>query len=327
MVGPVISNPVVYFPADKEPASKENSFICDISLPTTSYITRASGLSSKLKYQDILEYSYCCGLIFIGMRNWEMAFVALEDAVTYPVRDGTCSKIMVEAYKKWILVGLLLRGKAISLPQGTSHIAAKAYHSIAKPYETIATLFESGTAARLKAEVEFGQQIWRVDCNTGLILNVLAAHLPFQIRKLADIYSKISVPEIILQTVSAETGNRLPSAEAAEGLIQSMIREGSLHATLSHPPNEHAILAFVDNVPELSEAEMQRELAATTQRMQALAREIKETDHMLTHDKEYIKYATKQKRLGKTTPGESSVNQSCMDWNPLEDEDLMTGGY
>ena len=70
----------------------------------------------------------------------------------------------------------------------------------------------------------------------------------------------------------------------------------------------------------MTEAQMKRELAASTERMQTLTQEIRQTDRMLTHEKEYIKYAQKQKK-NKNNPQES-VGDVNMDWH-VEDEQLM----
>jgi COP9 signalosome complex subunit 3 len=321
-VVPVLDKFILYFPGSI--SQTKPKFLCDLSLSPTAFITSTSGLAStKFIYQEVLEYFLCSGMVYIGLRNWESALECLENAVTYPAKDGAVSKIMVEAYKKWIIVGLLLEGKQLSLPRSISSGSAKLYHTLAKPYESVAQLFESATASRLKAEVDAGARIWREDFNTGLLLQVLAAYQKFQIRNLANIYSKISIPEVVNQTMSAETGNKLTSARAAETLIKSMIADGTLNATMSNSPNSPAVLTFKSDGPILSETQIQRELAASTERIQALTQEIKQTDRMLTHDKEYIKYAQKQKKNAKNSQADQGIAGAEMDWNSMEDEDIM----
>lgn len=92
-------------------------YVCDITLSPVSYITHQSRLTGKLRYIEILEYFLYSGMVFMGMRNWETALQCLESAVTYPAKEGSVSKVMVDAYKKWILVGLLLEGKLLPLPK------------------------------------------------------------------------------------------------------------------------------------------------------------------------------------------------------------------
>ena len=325
---PVLEKHILYFPGlSHQPKPK---FICDLSLAPTQYVTASSGLTSKLKPVEILEYFYYSGMVYIGLRNWEMALECLENAVTYPAKEGAVSKVMAEAYKKWVLVGLLLEGKPLPLPKTTPGNASKQYHILGKPYDTVAQLFEAASASRLKAEVEAGTRIWQNDCNTGLMLLVLSAYQKFQIKSLANIYSKISIQEIFNQTMSAETGIKLPHVQAAEALVRGMIQDGSLQATMSNSPNFGSILTFIAGRQTLSEAQMQQELAASTHRIQELTKEIKQTDRMLTHDKEYIKFAQKQKKNSKMSSGDQAVSMGgpSMDWSGgIEDEDLMGGLY
>lgn len=299
------------------------AFICEEGLPPVAYITPESKLSTKLKYQDVLEYFLYSGMVYIGMRKWDSALECLENAVTYPARE--VSKIMVEAYKKWVLVGLLLEGKLLHLPRYTSIAASKAFHTLGKPYESVAQIFETGTAARLKSEVEAGQKIWQDDCNTGLIFNILAGYQKFQIRNLAGIYTKITIPEVNHLTTSAETGSRLQSPALAEQLVRDMIAEGSLDATLSNPPGGPAILTFMTSGLKKSEKEIEEELQASRERIQVLAAEIKRTDRMLTYDKEYLKFVQKQKKNAKNGVLDQAIAGPDLDWNALEDEDIMAG--
>jgi COP9 signalosome complex subunit 3 len=300
-----------------------------MSLSPTQFITPASGLTQKFKYNEVLEYFLYSGMVFIGLSNWELALQCLESAVTYPAKEGSASKIMAEAYKKWVLVGLLHKGKLLSLPKSTSSHAAKQYHTLAKPYETLAQIFESGTAARLKAEADQGVSVWRNDCNTGLVLHVLAAYQKFQIRNLANIYSKISIPEIVSQTMSAETGTKLQSPQAGEALVQAMITGSELNATMSSSPGQPSVVTFAVGGPVLTEVDMQRELGAATERIHTLTKEIKQTDRMLTHDKEYIKFVQKQKKNAKQGgSGDQGISGADMEWgDAVEDEDIMGSLY
>ncbi|PQE19487.1 COP9 signalosome complex subunit 3 protein [Rutstroemia sp. NJR-2017a WRK4] len=315
----VLDKHILYLPARE--SISYTKFICDVGLASSSYVTTLSGLTAKLSALEVLEYFFYSGMVYIGLQRWEAAFEMLENAVTYPSRDLGVSLPMVEAYKKWLLVGLLLEGKVVHLPKTTSHHAARVYHTIAKPYEAVASIFETGSASRLKSEIEHGQQIWTEDGNTGLMLCVLSTYQKSQIRNLANVYSKIGVQEVNSLTTSAETGAKLPSAQKAEELIQSMIGESTLHGNMIRDQAGQTVLTFAPFGPQLSEAQIQKELVATTRHIQNLAAQIKTTDRILTHDKRFIESAQKAKKIAKAN-GSADVG---MDWN--EDEDIMTEMY
>ncbi|EDN92309.1 hypothetical protein SS1G_08172 [Sclerotinia sclerotiorum 1980 UF-70] len=302
------------------------SFVAEVaSQQHQSYVTIKSSLTTKLKPLDVLEYFYYSGSIYIGLHKWDAALEMLENAITYPVNEGGVSLVMVEAYKKWLLVGILQYGRVLQLPKTTSAPAAKAYHIIAKPYEAVASIFETGSAARLKSEAEFGRQLWTDDGNFGLMYCVLCAYQKFQIRNLTNVYSKIGAADIMSLTTSAETGVKLTSIKQIEDLIQSMIADGTLPATMIRDQSGHAVLAFSPTGPVLSETQVQIDLVASTRRIQSLAKQIKVTDRVLTHDKRYLDSAQRAKSKAKKVGG---VTMDPMDWNTvIEDEDIMTEMY
>ncbi|KAG0651900.1 COP9 signalosome complex subunit 3 [Hyphodiscus hymeniophilus] len=325
VIAPIVEKPVLYYPGANDQLKPK--YLCDLSLSPAAYITINSGFLSKLKSLDIMEYFYNSGMIMIGLRRWEDALDCLESVITYPAKEGAVSKVMIEAYKKWALVSILAEGKLLTLPKTTSSSAAKSYHVLAKPYEAVAQIFETGTASRLKAECDYSSSLWQKDSNLGLILQILNAYQRFQIRNLGKVYSKISIPELLNLTMSAETGNKLSGPNEMEALIRNMIQDGSLMATLSNPPGQPAVLAFDNKGPILTEAQMKAEFAAAAARISRVTQNIKQTDHMLTHEKEYIAHMKKQKAsMSKFGTHDQGIGGE-MDWNVMDDEELMTGVY
>ncbi|CAD6500664.1 BgTH12-06373 [Blumeria graminis f. sp. triticale] len=322
-IGQFLERVILYVPnSDNLPKPK---YICSLSLSAVAYISADASLAMKLKYIDVLEYFLNCGIACLGCRKWESALKHFECAITFPTKD-VVSKPMVEAYKKWILTGLISMGKRPNLPRSTSTTVSRIYHVLAKPYESLALIFENGTASRLKSEAEFGQRIWARDCNKGLVAQVLASYQKLQIRNLANIYSKISVSEVQNQTISAETGSKLSTVAEVESLVLNMIERGDLSATISSSPDGSSILSFSPTGPILSEAQMQQEIASTISRVQDISREISLTDRNLTYNPSFVRYLQRNKlgykqRIGDT---EGHVADYTMSWDvDVEDEDIM----
>lgn len=125
-------------------------------------------------------------MIYIGLRDWERALLFLEIVIASPTINTT-SVIQVEAYKKWVLVSLLLKGRVsllypqksntlrpiylsppqpIPVPKTTAAQASKHYTALARAYDFLAKTFMNGlveetTARRLIAVSESGQNIWQ----------------------------------------------------------------------------------------------------------------------------------------------------------------------
>lgn len=75
-----------------------------------SFITEASGLSSRLSYKEYLCYFLYAAMVYMALKQWRKASHFLGIVISMPTL-GSISMIMVEAYKKWVLVGLIQDGK------------------------------------------------------------------------------------------------------------------------------------------------------------------------------------------------------------------------
>lgn len=85
-------------------------YLCAHHDSGSTFITNASGLSDKLEYLDHLQYFLYGAMIYMALKKWKRALFFLEIVIMSPA-NNTASMIQVEAYKKWVLVGLLLKGK------------------------------------------------------------------------------------------------------------------------------------------------------------------------------------------------------------------------
>ncbi|XP_018428131.1 PREDICTED: COP9 signalosome complex subunit 3 isoform X2 [Nanorana parkeri] len=73
--------------------------------------------------RPFLCYYYYGGMIYTGLKNFERALYFYEQAITTPAM--AVSHIMLESYKKYILVSLILLGKVQPLPKYTSQIVGR----------------------------------------------------------------------------------------------------------------------------------------------------------------------------------------------------------
>lgn len=319
---PVLEQPVLYLATA---SANKPEFLCDLTLAPNAYVTTSLGFSSKLKSVDILSYLMLSAMVFIGSRRWDSALRALENVISFPCKDASVSKIMVEAYKKWLLVGLLHTGGLLPLPRSTTPFAIKAYHTIGKPYEAVAALFDAPTAARFRAEIEFASAQWAEDCNVGLMHELLLAYQKWQIRRLSKTYAKMPVSEVVNLTTSAETGTRL-ALPAVEAMIREMIDENSLRATMTVSETLGPVLHFDAVDAKLPEEELNVALAQATYRVKALTAEIKTTDRALTQHKSYVEHLVKNRnrKNGARSSFDAGMGGMDMDWNQvIDDEDIM----
>ena len=105
---PLLDHDVFHMPSNPEKMSYF-PLLCGDHETSSTFITTSSGLSDKLAYRDYLMYFLYGGMIYLGLKDWTRALLFLEVVIMAPT-GNVASMIQVEAYKKWVLVGLLLKG-------------------------------------------------------------------------------------------------------------------------------------------------------------------------------------------------------------------------
>lgn len=317
---PVIEKDIVYYPGMANHETPQ--YLCDLELSPSSYISKNTGLTTLLKSAMVLEYDLLCGMMYCARREWGKARAAFERAVTYPAKENGCSKIMVEAFKKWILVSLLSEGKHRDSPPYASPATSKTFGILGRPYIALAMAFATDDAQQLKLEAGKNAQAWADDGNVGLVEEVVASYQQWRVLALQDVYTEISIPEIRRQTKSAETGAPLRNDEDVEALIQNMIIAGMLKGVIQKNDDGTKFLIFLSPTTHLSE----RELAEETQRAAVKLKELKTifvaTNQRLGTSKEYIKWIVKESKREKA----SDAQDPTLGFDTqIDDEDLMGG--
>ncbi|KAI0855558.1 cop9 subunit [Xylaria cubensis] len=317
---PVIDKDIVYYPGMANHDSAP--YPCDLELSPPSYISKNSGLTAAVKTPMVLEYDLLCGMMYCAKRKWNKARAAFERAVTFPTKDGGCSKIMVEAFKKWILVSLLSDGKHCDTPPHTTAFTIKNFGILGRPYVNLAVAFATDDVQQFKLEADHHTNVWRDDGNIGLVQEVIAAYQKWRVLSLQNIYTKISIAEIRQQTKSAETGEILNNNEDVETLIQNMIIAGMLKGAIEKNDDGTKFLNFLSPTTLLSEKEFSEELQSTVAKVKDLSAIFHATSQRLGTSKEYIKWTIKDSKRDKSTEAQDPTLGFEAQ---IDDEDLMGG--
>lgn len=301
----------------------DSKLLCNPELPASYYVSPLTGLTGKIKHDMILEYDVLCGLIHMSRREWPKAMDSLERAVTHPVKDKAVSKIMVEAYKKWVLVAVLKTGHLPRLATYTSSAAKTSYSALAEPYTQLATMFARNDTSQLLADAEAHSEVWVEDMNEGLVKELLSAYQKWQIINLRDVYRQVSVSKIREITISATTGQPLPDNEAVLALLQSMIDSGMLKGEicLAEEGTGESYLKFHDDASLITEAHFARELAHVHESIEALSKEYKRVNDHLSASKDYVSHVWREQRREEKDNKDAAAGFDTQ----IEDEDLMTG--
>ncbi|KAI1179225.1 hypothetical protein F4777DRAFT_534849 [Nemania sp. FL0916] len=321
---PVIDKDIVFFPgmANHEVAQHP----CDLQLSPPSYISRSTGLTAQLKSSMVLEYDLLCGMMYCARRDWGKSCAAFERVVTFPTKDSGCSRIMVDAFKKWILVSMLSEGKPRSTPAYVSSATTRTFIALGRPYISLASAFITDDARQLKQEADENKAVWIEDGNVGLVEEVVASYQQWRVLSLQDIYTKISTPEIRQQTKSAETGAPLQKDEDVEALVQNMIIEGMLKGVVEKNDDGTKFLVFLSPTTHLSEQQFAEVAQRTSAKLKELKATFVATNQRLGTGREYIRWIVKESRRDKNSEAvDPTLGFEGQFDAQIEDEDLMVG--
>lgn len=176
----------------------------------------------------LLLYYYYGGCIYTAIKQYEKALYFFEVAVTCPT--AAVSHIMLEAYKKYQLVGLLVHGdkprETVALPKYTSPLVTKFLKPLCGGYNDFVSAYHSNNPEELRNVGWKYQELLTVDNNWGLVQQCIASQTRTNIKRLTKTFVTLS-----LQDVASRVS--LESPQEAEKAIVEMISQGTIHATIS----------------------------------------------------------------------------------------------
>ncbi|KAG0305395.1 hypothetical protein BGZ98_004197 [Dissophora globulifera] len=196
---------------------------------------------THINYKDFLLYHYYGGMIYAYLKNFERAVEFFKLAVSAPAE--VASAIQIEAYKKYVLTGLLQYGKVPILPKYTATVVQRCLKLQCGPYTDFATAYEKKSNNVIKAELEKIKPVLVRDKNYGLAKQCMEALHRRNIQDLTRTYLTLSIKDITsLIGLSSEADGE----SRVEGIIVRMIESGAIFAQISH---EHAggMVSFLDD--------------------------------------------------------------------------------
>ncbi|XP_011562449.2 COP9 signalosome complex subunit 3 [Plutella xylostella] len=234
--------------------------------------TDVTGIGSELggnnDSKHFLLYYYYGGMIYTAMKNYDRALYFLEVVVTVPAM--VVSHIMLEAYKKYILVSLILHGKILPMPKYTSQVVCRFLKPLSVAYHELAT---SGHAA-IKHRDTFVR-----DRNMGLVNQVLSSMYKKNIQRLTRTFLTLSLADVAARV-------QLPGPKQAETYILNMIEEGEIYAMINQ---KDGMVVFLDCPEKYASPQtlgvLEQQMAACTK----LHHHIQEMDEQIQVNPQYVK--------------------------------------
>lgn len=225
--------------------------------------------------RDFLLYCYYGALIHIARKRYSEAADLLLSAMTSPA--AALSAIVMAAWKKWVLLGLLTRGSIQPLPKWASQPLLRANRSEG-PYQEVAIAYSGTSAATMNEVVRKNLLVFEEDENVGLVNLVVEAQTKRNVLRLTQTFITLSLSDVAKQV-------GLPSAESAELAILRMIDAGEVVAEID---GGKGMVRFLEDPQQFNSpatiARMDSQIAAAA----ALGERLAATRHEVSRSSSYL---------------------------------------
>ena len=174
-------------------------------------------ISKENKSFDVryfLQYYYYGGMIYASLKQFERALYFFEVAITIP--SNAISAIVVESFKKYILISLILHGKLKSLPKYTSQIVTRHVKQMIPHYTELVTAYGTYSIHKINQVVNEYREQFNSDTNMGLVKQCVASLYKKNIQRLTKTFLTLSLEDMANRI-------QLSSREEAEEYILNMV--------------------------------------------------------------------------------------------------------
>ncbi|KAI4726110.1 hypothetical protein E4T49_06133 [Aureobasidium sp. EXF-10728] len=286
---PILDKDIYSLPTDPQKGVDDRLPCANHDLSAT-FITKSSHISAPLTASDVHEFYLLGAHVYIGLHRYTRARLFLELVLGSPTQN-VATPLMVEAYKKLILVSLLSTGSLTYTKSLIPNQMVKTYSSLSKPYEVLADVFKKRDVLRLDAEVAAATAVWDEDGNTAIVNQVAESLRRYRVIDLQKTYAALPIETIAVHL------NLTPPATTT--LLSTMIRDGHLNAMLPPPiagVDTKPVLRFLSHNPNQPAIDQDALLKEKSIHIERLAKHVREADRRLAVQKEFVDFTRRNKR-------------------------------
>jgi COP9 signalosome complex subunit 3 len=236
--------------------------------------------STELKAADaksILLYYYYGGMIFTGLKKYTQALFFFEACTHVP--GATLSHIMLEAYKKFVLVSLIEYGEVPQPTKACVQVVNRILRHSAVPYNELASAFASHNPGELNNIIVRNQEAFQTDRNFGLVKQVRSAQTKLNIQRLTKTFLTLSLADVASRA-------QLPGGAAqAEKYLLNMIQDGEIYAKINQ---RDGMVIFLDPKEKYDSPRMMKKMEDQITVCIGLNKRLTEMNEKLTTNPDYV---------------------------------------
>ncbi|XP_076656349.1 COP9 signalosome subunit 3 [Halictus rubicundus] len=243
-----------------------------------------------------LLYYYYGGIIYTALKNYDRALYFFEVCVTTPA--VAVSYIMLEAYKKYILVSLIMHGKVLNLPRYTSQVVNRYMKPLSQQYEELANAYQLNSCGEVRKVIFKYEHLFTRDHNTGLVKQVLSFLYKKNIQRLTKTFLTLSLSDVASRV-------QLAGPHEAEKYILNMIEEGEIFATIN---KKDGMVVFHDDPEKYNSPKMLAKLENLMAACMELDKRVLEMEEEVVLTPQYVRKMYGQNDQDDQTAGPATAN-------------------
>ncbi|XP_061425678.1 COP9 signalosome complex subunit 3 isoform X3 [Lethenteron reissneri] len=241
--------------------------------------------------KHFLCYYYYGGMIYTGLKNFDRALYFYEQAITTPAM--AVSHIMLESYKKYIVVSLILHGKVLALPKYTSQIVGRFIKPLSSAYHELAQAYATNNPSELRGTVAKHSETFANDSNMGLVKQCVCSLYKKNIQRLTKTFLTLSLQDMANRV-------QLSGPREAEKYVLHMIEDGEIFASINQ---KDGMVCFHDNPEKYNNPAMLLYIDQEMQKVIELDEKLRAMDQEITINPQFVQKSmgSQDEDVGKST--------------------------
>lgn len=250
--------------------------------------TETTGLLPK----DLLCYYYYGGRVYVGMKQYKKALEFFKLVFTAPAL--VLSAIMVEAYKKFVLVSLIVHGQVAAIPKYTSSVVHRHIKNATAPYQELANAYSTHSTEDVQKCIATCAETFQKDGNFGLAKQCLRALNNANIKRHTQTYLTLSLHDIADST-------KLGTVAEVETTLLRMIEENEIFANINQ---KDGMVAFQEDQEHYNTNRMMAYMDTQIDRTIMLEKKLKNLDELISLTPAYVQRTSGHERHAKWAVGD-----------------------
>jgi len=227
--------------------------------------------------KSLLLYFYYGGMVFASLKKFREAIYFFEACIRVPAT--TLSHVMLESYKKFVLVSLIQNGEVPQPPKTAAQVVNRLLKPTAPAYCDLTQAFSTHNPVDLTNAITRHQEVFRRDGNFGLVKQVKSAQTKINIQRLTKTFLTLSLADVAAIV-------QLPGgAQQAESYILSMINEAEIYAKINQ---RDGMVVFLDNKEKYDSPLMMQKIEKQIEVCVELNKRLGDMNERLAKNPDYI---------------------------------------